>query len=141
MSRFLGVDFGVKRIGLAVGEAGSGIATPLRVLNARPATAENAAAILAAAQEYDAAGIVIGLPLNMDGTEGQQAQRSRQLAAALRRRTKRAVVLHDERLTSFAADQKLAGRGLSRGKKKARQDALAAAAILQSFFDRSQRRT
>jgi putative holliday junction resolvase len=143
--RYLGVDLGTKRIGLAVGDSEGGVVSPLDVLDAQPAPEVNAQAILRAAAEYDASGIVIGLPLNMDGTEGPQARLSKALAAAIRKIVsasdsgyeagKLKVFLHDERLTSFAADRQLAERGLTRKKKKARQDALAAAVLLQSFLD------
>lgn len=136
--RYLGVDPGTKRIGLAIGEAESGVVTPLDVLTARPVAAENVRGILEVAREYEPAGIVVGLPLNMDGTEGPQAKHSRLLAAALQRATTLPVILHDERLTSFAADQRLTGRDLTRKQKKVRQDAMAAAALLQSFFERGE---
>ena len=143
--RYLGVDLGTKRIGLAVGDSEGGIVSPLDVLDAQPTPEANARAILDAAAEYDAHGIVIGLPLNMDGTEGPQAKLSKALATAIRKIVAASapaggagevkVFLHDERLTSFAADQRLIERDLTRKKKKARQDALAAAILLQSFLD------
>jgi putative holliday junction resolvase len=145
VTRYLGVDLGTKRIGLAVGDSEGGIVSPLDVLDAQPTPEANAQAILKAAAEYDANGIVIGLPLNMDGTEGPQAKFSKTLAAAIRKIVSASatvdragaikVFMHDERLTSFAADKELAGRDLSRKKKKARQDALAAAILLHSFLD------
>jgi putative holliday junction resolvase len=145
IARYLGVDLGTKRIGLAVGDSEGGIVSPVDVLDAQPTPEANARAILKAAAEYDANGIVIGLPLNMDGTEGPQTKLSKTLAAAIRKLVSASatvdsaaairVFLHDERLTSFAADKQLAGRDLTRKKKKARQDALAAAILLQSFLD------
>jgi putative holliday junction resolvase len=145
VTRYLSVDLGTKRIGLAVGDSEGGIVSPLDVLDAQPTPEANARAILKAAAEYDVTGIVIGLPLNMDGTEGPQAKLSKVLAAAIRKLAsaskpgggtgKLTVYLHDERLTSFAADQRLIERDLTRKKKKARQDALAAAILLQSFLE------
>jgi putative holliday junction resolvase len=148
MSRYLGVDLGTVRIGLALSEPG-GIVSPLAVLPARPTPEENAREILKSAADYDVDGIVIGLPLNMDDTEGPQAKLSRTLAKAIEKATasggtgassggtrkKLEIHLHDERLTSFDADQRLIGRDLTRKKKKARQDALAAQILLQSFLD------
>lgn len=136
--RFLGVDFGSKRIGLALSAPG-GIVSPLRVLPASPDVATNAQAILAAAADYDVTGIVIGLPLNMDGTEGPQAKLSKTLAGELEQliASRGGVIrihLHDERLTSHAADRRLLDRDLTRKKKKARQDAIAAQILLQSFL-------
>lgn len=140
--RYLGVDLGTKRIGLAVGDTEGGIVSPLDVLDAQPTPRANARAILDAAEEYGVDGIVIGLPLNMDGTAGPQAKLSEELAAALRRLAAHLQIhLHDERLTSFAADQQLIERDLTRKKKKARQDALAAAVLLQSFLDARRRET
>ena len=141
MPRYLGVDLGTVRIGLALSEPG-GIVSPLAVVPARPTAEENAREILKAAADYDVDGIVIGLPLNMDDTEGPQAKLSRKLAEAIERlaasggsRRPLAIHLHDERLTSFDADQRLIGRELTRKKKKARQDALAAQVLLQSFLE------
>ena len=132
-NRYLGVDVGTKRIGLALSEPG-GIVSPLAVLPAGTGTDDNARAILAAAREYSAEAIVIGLPLNMDGTEGPQAKLSRTLAEAISRIGPLPVHLHDERLTSHAADRRLIDRDLTRKKKKARQDAVAAQIILESFL-------
>jgi putative holliday junction resolvase len=79
-------------------------------------------------------GIVVGHPLNMDDSAGPQADLAREFAQRVAAATGLDVRLWDERLTSFAADQALAG-WLTRGKRKSRQDALAAAAMLQGFFD------
>ncbi len=143
--RYLGVDWGAKRIGLALGDAEGGVVCPLKMIHARPGLKENARAILQIAEEYDAAEIVIGLPLNMDGTEGPQAKLARSVAEAIRKiigsRTPREaglpleVHLHDERLTSHAANERLAQRQLTHKKKKARHDAVAAQILLQSFVE------
>lgn len=132
--RYLGVDLGTKRIGLAVGESGGGVVSPLKIIEAHPQPDRNAEAILQAADAYGADAIVIGLPLNMDGTEGPQAKLSRRLAEAIARSSPLAVHLHDERLTSHAADHKLLERDLTRKQKKARHDAVAAAILLESFL-------
>lgn len=132
-SRYLGVDLGTKRIGLALSEPG-GIVSPLVVLPAGPTVEANARAILEVAGEYGAGGIVVGFPLNMNGTEGPQAKLSRLLAEAIGRLSDLPVHLHDERLTSHAADRLLVQRDLTRKKKKARQDAIAAQVILESFL-------
>ncbi len=131
MSRWLGVDYGTVRVGVAVGEAGS-IVSPVEVLDSEPA-GDLYAAIARLAGDYGVEGVVVGLPLNMDETEGPQARLTRAAAAELARRTGLDVRLWDERLTSFAADDALAGQW-TRKKRKARQDALAAAAILRDFF-------
>ena len=79
--------------------------------------------------------IVVGLPLHMDGVEGKRAEAVRRIGERVRERSGCVVHYHDERLSSFAADGKMARSELTRGQKKARRDALAAAAILQDFLD------
>jgi len=137
--RYIGVDLGTKRIGLALSEQDAGIVSPLKVIEAHADIEVNAQAILEVTHDYDATGIVIGLPLNMDGTEGPQAKQSKSLAQMIRKcvgpDAPIQVFLHDERLTSHAADQRLIERELTRKKKKARQDAVAAQILLQSFLE------
>lgn len=79
--------------------------------------------------------VVLGLPLNMNGTEGERAQKSRALAGELRARTGADVVLWDERGTSVTANRILSDAGKKRGKQRARVDAVAASLILQSYLD------
>jgi putative Holliday junction resolvase len=133
--RYLGVDLGTKRIGLALAEPGGGVVSPLRVIEAKPQAVGNARAILEVADEYAADAIVIGLPLNMDGTEGPQVKLSKLLAGEIRKLCSLPVHLHDERLTSHAADGRLVDRGLTHKGKKARHDAIAAQILLESFLD------
>jgi len=133
--RYLAIDPGGKRTGLALGDEETGSVGPVDVIE----TVDRQTlvrAITEAAGEYDAEALVIGMPLNMDGTPGPAAKRAEALAQRLERETGLTVHRVDERLTSYAADQRLAGSGLTRGRKKARRDALAAAVILQDFFDR-----
>ena len=121
---------------MAISAPAGGIVSPLKMLDASERMEENAGAILAVAEEYGADAVVIGLPLNMDGTEGPQAKLSKRLAEAIRNAAPDIPVhLHDERLTSHAADQRLIERELTRGKKKARQDAVAAQILLESFLE------
>lgn len=131
MSRWLGIDHGTRRIGLAVGSEAAAPG-PLAVIPARPANAA-IAAILAAAKDYAVDGIVVGWPLNMDDTEGPQALLAREMAVELSRATDLDVRLWDERLSSFAADKALAGL-LTRKQKRGHQDAVAAAEMLKEFF-------
>ena len=132
MGRWLGIDHGSKRIGVAVGDTSSVIAAPLTVLYGADFNriAEQIARI---AEEHDASAAVVGWPLNMDDTEGPQGKISRQFAANLAEHTGLDVRLWDERLSSFQADQALAGT-FTRKQKKTRQDAIAAAVILQDFL-------
>jgi len=133
VGRWLGIDHGLKRVGIAVAGEQDPIATPVEVIPAQPLEA-CLDRIAALAGEYQADGIVVGLPLNMDGSEGKQAGLARSMARALAQRTALDVRLWDERLSSFAADKALAGR-LTREKRRARQDALAASAILSDFLE------
>ncbi len=133
MTTWLALDIGDRRIGLAVGNDSARLARPLRVLTRRSKN-EDFDAIARAVAEVDADELLVGLPLNMDGSEGPQAKRVRKYAERLRRRLNIPLRYQDERLSSFIADQILA----QRPSKKARSqpnDAIAAAAILQSFLD------
>ncbi len=134
MTRWLGIDHGEKRIGLAAGNSRDGIASPLSVIAATP-HARAIADIKAVIAEYGSEGIVVGWPLNMDDSEGPQGRLARRMALELARQTHLDVRMWDERLSSFAADDALAGL-LTRKKRKQRQDAVAAAVILQDFFAR-----
>lgn len=136
--RYLGIDLGEKRTGLALGDAQSGIVSPLKVLEIG-AGADGGRALLEgvakAALEHRPDAIVIGLPLNMDdGSEGPAAKRSREFGRRLGERVAAPVHYYDERLTSSDADWAMAGSGLTHGQKKARRDALAAAAILRDYL-------
>ncbi len=132
MDRWLGIDHGSKRIGVAVGDTSSEIAAPLKILDGADARKiiEN---IVRIADEHDASSVVVGWPLNMDDTEGPQGKIARSFATDLLTKTDLDVRLWDERLSSFQADQMLAGT-FTRKQKKARQDAIAAAVILQDFL-------
>ncbi|MCY2928546.1 MAG: Holliday junction resolvase RuvX [Planctomycetota bacterium] len=132
MGRWLGIDYGHKRIGVAAGRSEDGIASPLTVLEGLSLAAA-IEKIRLLAQEYQAAGVVVGWALNMDDTEGPQGLLTRQAAAALAAATGLDVRMWDERLSSFSADKALAGQ-MTRKKRRGRQDALAAAKILEDFF-------
>jgi putative Holliday junction resolvase len=145
--RYLAIDLGDKRTGLAAGDALTGLVTPLEVLStpvARRDGEELLDAIAHAATDRlgdrpSGGQIVVGLPVNMDGTEGQRARLVRAFAARIGERTGRTVHLQDERLTSADAEWELAGSGLTHKQKKERRDALAAAAILRDFLERQSR--
>ncbi|MHC4673165.1 MAG: Holliday junction resolvase RuvX [Planctomycetota bacterium] len=129
------MDFGTKRMGLAISDPEGQIVSPIKVIDVGPTMETCARTILEVAGEYQASIIVIGLPLNMDGTEGAQAKLSRALADELRKAGAPEVHLHDERLTSHAADKLLSQRELTHKKKKARHDAVAAQILLKSFLE------
>jgi len=132
MGRWLGIDHGTKRIGIAVGSTADGVATPLAVVAARPWEAL-VARLRERIEQYGAEGVVVGWPLNMDDTEGPQGRLARDAALRLAGELATDIRLWDERLSSFAADQALAGL-FTRKQKKARQDAVAAAEMLRGFL-------
>jgi putative holliday junction resolvase len=135
--KYLAVDLGEKRTGLAIGDDRTRIVSPMAVLNV-PRALDGGRTLIErisrAAAEAGAGALVVGLPLNMDDTEGPAAKSVRALAELLASRCKLPVHLQDERLTSFDADQAMARSGRTRGQKKQRRDALAAAAILRDFL-------
>jgi len=132
--RYLGIDYGQKRTGLAICDGAETIASPLKVLTGR--RSELFASIAEIVKQEDVEAIVLGLPLNMDGTAGRQVKLVQDFAGRIKEHVPLPVHFHDERLSSFEAEGKLSGVELTRKKKKARLDAVAAAAILQSFLDK-----
>jgi len=135
MGRWIGIDYGVKRIGVAAADHRGAIATPATSLPGSGNASDDAVSILRWAADQDVAGIVVGLPLNMDGTDSRQTRLSRALADELRRRTTLPVELWDERLSTFQADEYLSTAELRPSRRQALRDALAAQVILQSFLD------
>ena len=132
----LGFDFGMKRIGVSVGEARLGAARALRVID-HAETAPRFAAIAELIDEWRPARLVVGRPLNDDGSPHNMTARCERFANQLRGRHALPVELVDERFTSLEADAALRGRGgLSWQARKARVDAEAARIILQDWMDR-----
>jgi len=134
--RYLAIDYGIKRTGLAVCDARETIASPLKVLAGQRRLIEEIEQIVAS---ENIEGIVLGLPLNMDGSQGPQARQVLAFADRLKQRLGIPIYLQDERLSSFGAEEKLQTTGLSRAKRRERLDALAAAEILQAFLDERRR--
>ncbi len=135
MPRFLGIDYGSKRIGIAISDAEGRIASPARVLAGKGSPVADAAALHRPGIELDAAEYVVGLPLHMDDAESDQTRLVRSFAAALEAKAPGRVHLWDERLSTHAADALLAGRNLTRKKRKARRDAVAASVILAGYLE------
>jgi len=131
--RYLAIDIGAKRTGLAVGDDRTGVVTPVRVLTVPrgPALID---ALRKAVREYGPDELVIGLPLNMDGTSGPSAIEAERFATEIGAALELPIHLQDERLTSYAADQTMSQSGKTHGEKKAIRDALAAAALLRDFL-------
>lgn len=131
MSRWLGVDFGSKYVGVAVGD--EAIAMPLKVLDARPDEKLLSSLKKLAASE-DVAGFVVGLPVNMDGSEGKAAKLCREFGARLAAHSQLPVEYADERLSSWEAEGMLIEGGLKPSERKQRVHAVAAKLILEAFF-------
>ncbi len=135
MTRYFGIDYGAKRIGLAVGDDQARIASPVATVAARGSISDHVAAVLDSARDYEADAFVVGLPTNMDGTEGKQAKLTRSFAGELSRQTGKPVHFADERLSSRTAQELIQPADLTRRKRKSVEDAVAAQVILQSFLD------
>ena len=135
--RFLCIDLGDKRTGLAVGDDELNMAHPVCVLDI-PIGQPLVDAVVEAIGEHAADELVIGLPLHMDGTEGQRANITKSFATQVTNATDIAVNFQDERLTSAAAEELLSGSGKTHKQKKQTRDALAAAEILKDFLDANQ---
>ncbi len=133
--RWAGVDYGKRRIGLAIGDPGESIASPAQTLQATGTAPGDARLVLCWAAENQIEGLVVGLPLNMDGSAGPQARLTQAFADQLRALGSLPVELWDERLTSYQADTLMRDAGLNRSRRKRHRDALAAQIILQAFLD------
>ncbi len=131
----IALDPGTKTIGVASCGASRGLATPVETIVRTKFTAD-AERVFALYDERAAMAIVIGLPVNMDGSEGPRVQSVRALARNLLRLRDIPVVFQDERLSTFEAEEKLIAAGVRRDRRKAVIDAHAAANILQSALDR-----
>jgi putative holliday junction resolvase len=134
--RYLAIDLGDKRTGLAVGDDITRTVSPAGMIE-QPRGEAFMRAIDKAVAEYGPGAIVIGLPLNMDGTEGDAAKRVRELGRQIADATNLPVQYQDERLTSFAADQRMARTGRTHKQKKQIRDAIAAVEILRDFLESS----
>lgn len=132
--RILGVDLGERRIGIAASDLLGVTAQPVGVVEAK-SQAEDVARVRERAEERRAGKIVIGLPLNMDGSEGPAARKARRFAAALEREGGLEVELWDERLTTVEAERMLIAAGQRRARRRQVRDRVAAALILQSYLD------
>jgi putative Holliday junction resolvase len=137
-TRLLGIDLGTKTIGLALCDAQRSIASPLTTLS-RTRLAADLAALQGLAAEHRLGGIVVGLPLNMDGGSGPRAQSTRAFATNLARRLGLPVALWDERLSTAAVERAMLDADMTRAKRAKRVDALAATYILQGALDRMAR--
>jgi len=130
----VGIDPGTRRVGVAIGHTGTGIATPYEVWPRRgePSLVTRLRACVA---EWEAERVVMGLPRGLDGSDGPAAQAARGLAAELEAGVGVPVELHDERFSTVTAQASLQRGGLDTRRSRKVVDAVAAAVILQSWLD------
>jgi putative Holliday junction resolvase len=131
----IGLDLGTKTIGVAVSDPDRRIATAVETV-ARTAFTADARRVLALAAERTAVGFVLGLPINMDGSEGPRAQSTRAFARNFAKLTELPIALWDERLSTAAVERELIAADVSRAKRAAVIDQHAAMYILQGALDR-----
>ena len=138
MSRIIGLDVGEKRIGVALSDELAIAAHPFTVV-VRDGLEKDLRKIEEIVQEYSAAGIVVGLPLNMNGTIGESAKRVLSFADSLKKKLPVSVETWDERLTTVSSEKVLLEADLSRQKRKKVIDKVAAALLLQCYLDNRRR--
>ncbi len=131
--RYLAIDYGAKRTGLAICDAAETIASPLKTIHSQTTLLSQIVEIVDA-EHIEA--VVLGLPLNMDGSESAQTRLVRKFSRQLEVVLHVPVLLQDERLSSYGAEERLAPANLTKGKMRDRIDAVAAAEILEAFLDR-----
>jgi putative Holliday junction resolvase len=134
-ARLMGLDLGAKTIGVALSDAGRTIASPLETLKRKKFTAD-AAALRALIDAHGVGGLVLGLPINMDGSEGPRCQSTRQFAANLLEKFDIPIAFQDERLSTAAVERVLIGEAdMTRKRRGEVVDKMAAAWILQGALD------
>lgn len=136
MTALAGLDYGDKTIGVAVSDSLRQVATPLETIRRGKKFTQDAEALLAILAKRAIAGIVLGLPRNMDGTEGPRCQKTRAFARNLGRLTDLPITFWDERLSTVAAERALLEADTSRAKRADVIDHVAAGYILQGALDR-----
>jgi putative Holliday junction resolvase len=136
--RILAIDYGTRRVGLALSDETGTIAQPLGFLSAEPAS-KLFDLLKKTVAERKVAEIVVGIPRNMNGTYGPAADQARDFAAALQQLVTVPIKTWDERLTTVQANRFLIETGMRREKRRERVDQTAAAILLQSYLDRANR--
>lgn len=134
--RLLGLDVGEKTIGLAVSDPSLRVASPIGTIRRGKRFRDDAATLLAAVDERKAGALVIGLPVNMDGSEGPRCQSVRQFAANLLGLRELEIAFWDERMSTIAVTRAMIDADMSRAKRARTVDTAAAAYILQGLLDR-----
>lgn len=137
-ARLLGLDVGTKTVGLALSDVSRFIATPYDTIR-RTKFTEDAKAIAEIVDEQGVGALVIGLPINLDGTEGPRAQSTRAFARNLAAHVAKPIVFWDERLSTAAVQRQLIEADVTRKRRAELVDRMAAAYILQGALDRLRR--
>jgi putative Holliday junction resolvase len=132
--RSLGLDIGDKRIGVALSDPGGLLASPLTIIN-RSHEAADIKAITDIVSQYQVEQIIVGLPRSMDGSLGEQAEKVKAFTQELSRGIDVPVEFRDERLTSVSARRLMQAAKTKKRRRKVRDDAIAAALILQGYLD------
>ncbi len=134
MTRILGLDYGTRRVGSALSDPGRTMAFPAEVYEPR-GPEPDARYFRELVREHDVERIVVGLPLHLSGREGALALKARRFGEWLAATTGRTVIYFDERFSTTEAEQSLLDAGLTKKRRKALRDKLAAQIILQSYLD------
>ncbi len=134
MSRILGIDYGLRRVGAALSDPGRSIATPLEVYERRTPE-RDARHYRELVAEEGIARIVVGLPVHASGEEGESARAARTFGTMLAESTGVPVVYFDERYTTTQAEEVLRSSGVKASKRKALRDRIAAQILLQAYLD------
>ncbi len=132
--RYLAIDYGTKRTGLAICDPTETIISPLAIIKSRKELLHK---IIEIVEAESVGAVVLGLPLNMDDSKGSQAQLVLKFAERLRSHLKIPVYLQDERLSTYTAEEKLSLANLARSKIVDRLDAVAAGEILEAFLEQN----
>ncbi len=130
--RYLAIDYGTKRTGLAICDSAETIASPLAVIQGQKELLKKIAKVV---ETENVEAVVLGLPLNMTGSESAQTKLVLKFAGQLKDHLHIPVHLQDERLSSFSAEEKLASAKFTKEKMRKRLDAVAAAEILEAFLE------
>jgi putative Holliday junction resolvase len=133
--RILGIDYGRRRIGLAISDEAAFLARPLDPYQRTRSLQKDLGSLARLAREFEAGAIVVGLPLNMDASKGEMALEVEDFVAQLQQISQIRVIVSDERLTSAEAERVLLEGDVKRKDRKRLRDGLAAALILQGYLD------
>jgi putative Holliday junction resolvase len=136
VSRFLGIDYGTVRIGLALSDPTGTLASPLQFLE-NQSTQQVTTALSRLIQTHQIVGLVIGLPRNMDGTYGPSAQKVMDFIGQIQKSISLPITPIDERLTTAQASKQLSGIGMNQKQLRKKVDSSSACLILQQYLDRN----